>query len=85
MISPADALTMTLDSQASLLENSPEAEFDLPSWITKHVHPDFTVDFVALGADEVSDLKLIEDNDLAKIGMPPVLKEKEAPECDQQA
>ena len=76
MISPADALTMTLESQASLLENSSQAEFDLPSWIMKHVHPDFTVPFVALGADEVSDLELFEDHDPTEIGMPPIKRRK---------
>ena len=76
MISPPDALTMILESQASLLENSSQAEFDLLSWSTKHVHPDFTVPFVTLGADEVSDLKLMEDHDLTEIGMPPIKRKK---------
>ena len=70
MISPADALQSQVGSE--LESNSTR----LHRFIKEYVPPDVQDAFVALGADEVSELKYIEDHDLAKIGMPPIKKSR---------
>ena len=77
MISPADALKMTLQSQAAGAQQVLEStEFDLACWMTKHVPPAFTVPFAALGADDFEDLLGLTEPDLADIAIPPLKRRR---------
>ena len=78
MISPADALKLTLHSQAAGAQQVLEStcEFDLACWITKHVPPAFTVPFAALGAEDFEDLLGLTEPDLGDIAMPPLKRRR---------
>jgi hypothetical protein len=77
MISPADALNLTLQSQAAGAQQILEStEFDITSWTAKHIPPAFTVSFASLGAEDFEDLRELTEPDLEKIQMPPLKRRR---------
>jgi hypothetical protein len=61
------------------IDEWPETNMDsaLEAWVDEFVHPRFRIQFIALGCEELSDLRTyVTEADLIKIGMAPVKSRK---------